>query len=139
MTTRSILDGLAEREQDLCARAEDLRGQLQQLTGHVSELEAELADLATTRKVLLTLETGETGETEHDAPPNVPANPAYQHILTALADADRPVRAKDLCRTLDLGLAPKHIEGMRSKLKRLVGLRLVTETEPGLFALPHQG
>jgi hypothetical protein len=135
MTTRSILDRLADREQDLCARAEDLRGQLQQLTGHISELEAELADLATTRKVLLTLETGET---EHDAPPNVPANPAYQHILTALADAGRPVRAKDLCQALDLGLEPKHIEGMRSKLKRLVGLRLITETEPGLFALPHQ-
>ena len=134
MTTRSILDLLTEREQAVRTHAEYLRVQLDQLTGQVGELEAELADLATTRKVLLTLEAGET---EHHRPPNLPDNPVYQHILTTLTDADGPVRAKDLCQALDTGLEPKHIEGMRSKLKRLVGLGLITETEPGLLALHH--
>lgn len=133
--TSPILDRLAAHEQAVRARAEHLREHLEQLTGQVRELEAELADLATTRKVLLSLETAETG---HPSPPDMPENPVYQHILTILADADRPVRAKDLCQALDLGLEPKHIEGMRSKLKRLVGLKLINETEPGLFALPHQ-
>jgi hypothetical protein len=47
------------------------------------------------------------------------------------------VRAKYLCQALDTGLEPKHVEGMRSKPKRLVGLGLINETEPGLFALRH--
>lgn len=135
MTTRSILDLLTEREQAVRTHADYLRVQLDQLTAQVSELEAELADLATTRKVLLTLETGET---ERHGPTNLPDNPVYQHILTALTAADQPARAKDLCQALDTGLEPKHIEGMRSKLKRLVSLGLITETEPGLFALHHQ-
>ena len=74
----------------------------------------------------------------HHGPTNLPDNPVYQHILTALTAADQPARAKDLCQALDTGLEPKHIEGMRSKLKRLVSLGLITETEPGLFALHHQ-
>lgn len=47
----------------------------------------------------------------------------------------RPARAKDLCQRLDLGLEPKNIEVMRSKLKRLVSRGLPIESEPNLFAL----
>ncbi|MGW0673046.1 hypothetical protein [Streptomyces sp. NPDC002746] len=69
----------------------------------------------------------------------MPDSPAYQHILAALGDAGTPRRARDLCRALDLGIEPKHIKGLRSKLKHLVGHHgLVAETEPGLFALHHQ-
>jgi hypothetical protein len=106
MTTRSILDLPAEREQAVHAQAEYLRVQLE-LTSRVSELEAELAGLATTRKVLLTLDAGET---EDSGLANLPDNPVYQHILTALTDVGRPVRAKDVCQALDIGLEPKHIE-----------------------------
>jgi hypothetical protein len=133
--TRPILDLLAEREQAVRTHADYLRVQLEQLTAQAAELEAELADLAVTRKVLLDLGA------EHAEPPGpaaLPDNPAYQHILTALADAGTPVRAKDLCHALDLGLEPKNIEGMRSKLKHLVARGLITEAEPGLFALHHQ-
>ncbi|WP_141662979.1 hypothetical protein [Streptomyces sp. Wb2n-11] len=127
----SLLDKLADREQAVRTHADSLRVQLAQLTAQISELEAELADLATTRKVLLTLAID-----EHDPQPrSLPDNPVYQHILTALADADRPVRAKDLCQVLDLGLESKNIEGMRCKLKRLVARGLIAENEPGLFAL----
>jgi hypothetical protein len=47
------------------------------------------------------------------------------------------LRAKDLCRALDTGTAPNHIETMRAKLKRLVATGLVTEDKPGLFAVPR--
>lgn len=76
------------------------------------------------------------GIDERDPQPRaLPDNPVYQHILTALADADRPVRAKDLCQVLDLGLEPKSIEETRFKLKRLVARGLIAENEPSLFAL----
>lgn len=131
MTVTSLLDKLADREQAVRTHADYLRVQLAQLTAQISKLEAELADLATTRKVMLPL-----GIDGHDPQPrSLPDNPVYQHILTALADADRPVRAKDLCQVLDLGLESKNIEGMRCKLKRLVARGLIAENEPGLFAL----
>ncbi|WP_406191744.1 hypothetical protein OG331_47700 [Streptomyces sp. NBC_01017] len=38
--------------------------------------------------------------------PDIPDHPAYQQILTALADAGRPMRARDLCRALDLPILP---------------------------------
>jgi hypothetical protein len=68
----------------------------------------------------------------------LPDNPVHQQVLTALSDARTPRRARELCQALDLGLESKHIEGMRFKLKRLVGPGLITEPEPGLFALHHQ-
>ncbi|MEU2865218.1 hypothetical protein ACIQWL_40660 [Streptomyces mirabilis] len=43
------------------------------------------------------------------------------------------MRARDLCEALDLGLLPKNVEGVRSKLKRLVAGGILAETEPGLF------
>ncbi|MFI1161918.1 hypothetical protein [Streptomyces sioyaensis] len=36
-----------------------------------------------------------------------------------------------------LALLPKHTEGIRSKLKRLVSRGILTEIEPGLFARPR--
>ena len=41
--------------------------------------------------------------------------------------------ARDPCIALDLPVMPKHVEGTRAKLKRLVGLAFLDETEPGLF------
>jgi hypothetical protein len=131
-TTASFLQMLAEREQAARAQAEYLRAQIEQLAGQLRELEAHLSDLATTRGVILTLADGEAHPPE---PPDLPGNPAYQNILAALAESPVPVRAKDLCHRLDLGPEPKNIEGMRSKLKRLVTRGLAAESEPGLFAL----
>ncbi|MET9474510.1 MULTISPECIES: hypothetical protein [unclassified Streptomyces] len=42
--------------------------------------------------------------------------------------------ARDLCERLDLAVTPKNIESTRHKLKRLVGLGVLAESEPGLFA-----
>jgi hypothetical protein len=35
-------------------------------------------------------------------------DPAYQQILTALTEAGRPMRARDLCEALDLSILPKN-------------------------------
>jgi hypothetical protein len=41
----------------------------------------------------------------------------------------------DVCHTLGLGTEPRHTEGIRAKLKRLVNRGILTEPEPGLFTL----
>ena len=66
--------------------------------------------------------------------PVLPDHPAYQQILTVFADAAGPMRARDLCERLDLAVMPKNIESTRHKLKRLAGLGVLTEAEPGLFS-----
>uniref|UniRef100_A0AAU1HXL0 MarR family transcriptional regulator n=1 Tax=Streptomyces sp. NBC_00180 TaxID=2903632 RepID=A0AAU1HXL0_9ACTN len=38
--------------------------------------------------------------------PDIPDHPVYQQILTALAVAGRPMRARDPCRALDLPILP---------------------------------
>jgi hypothetical protein len=42
-----------------------------------------------------------------------------------------------LCMALNLPVAAKHVEDTRGKLKRLVSLGFLNETEPGLFAQPR--
>lgn len=63
------------------------------------------------------------------------AQPAYLAILAEFERADGPLRAGQLCQILDVGTEPKHREGMRSRLKRLAARGIITEAEPGLFAL----
>jgi hypothetical protein len=58
-------------------------------------------------------------------------------LLATFEDAAAGLRAKDLCESLDAGLEPRQIEGMRAKLKRLIGRGILTEPEPGLFTLPR--
>lgn len=131
---RTFLERITDREQQATAAREQIRTQISELTARLDDLDAELADLAVARKVLLALGEDEPKPTTH---PALPDNPAYQHILTVLTDATTPLRCKDLCRALDTGTEPKHIEGMRSKLKRLLATGLITEHEPGLFAIPR--
>jgi hypothetical protein len=72
-----------------------------------------------------------------EPPPALPGHPACQQILTVFADAGRPMRARDLCQALDLPIAPKNTENIRSKLKRLASRGILVETEPGLFTQPR--
>jgi hypothetical protein len=99
------------------------------------EIDAESESLRLTRKTLLTLPMpSPAAEPER---PGIPDHPAYQQIRTALTDAGRPMRARDLCQALDLPILPKNTEGIRSKLKRLVGRGILVETERGSFARPE--
>jgi hypothetical protein len=60
---------------------------------------------------------------------------AYRQILVVFAQAPGPLRCKDVCVGVGLGTTANHVEGMRSKLKRLVERGILLEAESGLFAL----
>jgi predicted ArsR family transcriptional regulator len=57
----------------------------------------------------------------------------YRDLLAAVADAREPVRCKQLCEQLGLGTEPKHVEGARSKLKRLVDRGWLRRNGAGMF------
>lgn len=67
-----------------------------------------------------------------------PATPGYPQILAAFTTATEPLRAKELCQALHAGTEPRHVEGMRSKLKKLVTRGILTEPSPGIFTLTNQ-
>lgn len=58
---------------------------------------------------------------------------AYRDVVEVVADAG-PLRARQVCQALGLGTEPRRREGMRIKLKRLVGRGWLVEASPGLFA-----
>ena len=131
MDTQPIRDLIADREAAATAAAEALREQIATLTDQLTRAEDELADLAITRKTLLTL----TGEPDTPTPDATLTRVAYQQILAVFTTATNAMRAKDVCLALGLGVTPKDTEGLRAKLKRLVARHILVEAEPGLFAL----
>jgi hypothetical protein len=137
---RHLLDRIDAREQTLTCEAVGIQARIDELTARLRELEQAAGDLQVTRKTLLALGNGDGGRpaAEPAGPlPVLPDHPACQQILTAFAELQRPLRARDLCLALDLPILPKNTEGIRSKLKRLVSRGILTETEPGLFTLPR--
>ncbi|HEX6519976.1 MAG TPA: hypothetical protein VF070_08170 [Streptosporangiaceae bacterium] len=137
---RHLLDRIDAREQALAREAADVQARIDELTARLRDLSQAISDLQVTRKTLLALASQDDDQpaAEPAEPvPVLPDHPAYQQILTAFADLRRPLRARDLCLALDLPIVPKNTESLRSKLKRLVSRGILTETEPGLFALPR--
>ncbi|MER7576705.1 hypothetical protein [Streptomyces sp. NPDC126514] len=126
-----LLERIDAREREVVGDAAQIRAQMDELTARLRELDEEIESLAVTCKTLLALPPATPEPTE--APPVLPAHPAYQQILDVFADAAGPMRARDLCQALDLPLKPKNIESTRHKRKRLVSLGVLAETEPGLF------
>ncbi|GAA3730910.1 hypothetical protein HDA32_005602 [Spinactinospora alkalitolerans] len=124
------------REQALAREAEQTRARIGELTATLGELDEAIAHLQITRTTLLSL-IGEDGAEPAAPPPVLPDHPAYRQIMDAFADLGRPLRARDLCQTLDLPIVSKNVENIRSKLKRLVSRGILVETEPGLFTQPH--
>jgi hypothetical protein len=61
---------------------------------------------------------------------------SYQDLLEVLADAGRPLRAGSIAAAAGLSTGKSQIEGLRSKLKRLVERGWLAEGGPGLFTLP---
>ncbi|MBO1332602.1 hypothetical protein [Streptomyces sp. VRA16 Mangrove soil] len=125
-----LLERIDARERELAGDATRIRAQMDELTARLRELDEEIESLAVIRKTLLALPPLPEPAEE---PPVLSAHPAYQQILDVFADAVGPMRARDLCQALDLPLKPKNIESTRHKLKRLVSLGVLAETEPGLF------
>ncbi len=64
-------------------------------------------------------------------------SPVYQQVLDVFAASDGPLRCKQVCEQLGLGSEARHLEGMRSRLKRLVRRGRLVEPDPGVFALPR--
>lgn len=132
MTRPSLLDLIAEREAAASATVDRLREQIATLADQLTAAETGLAELAITRKTLLSL----TGHADLAAPADATiASPAYQQILTVFHAATAPMRAKDICRALGTGTTAKDTEGLRARLKRLVARQILAEPEPGLFSL----
>jgi hypothetical protein len=63
---------------------------------------------------------------------------AYRDLLEVLVDAGRPLRARQLVVLLGLPAEAAKVEGLRSKLKRLVTRGWLTEDSPGMFAVTGQ-
>jgi hypothetical protein len=123
-----LLDGIELRERQLAEQAGELAARLR-------EVEAEREALQITAKTVRAM----TADLDLEQPPAsvLPDGAAYQQIMAVFDQERRPLRARDLCLTLDLPVLPKHVEGTRAKLKRLVSLGFLDETEPGLFTQPR--
>jgi hypothetical protein len=133
-----LLDKIDARERALTSRLEQTQAEIDVLTARLGELGEAVEHLRITRKTLICLAAQDTDPTEPaTSPPSVPDHPAHQQILTAFADLDRPLRARDLRQALDLPIVSKNTENIRAKLKRLVNRGILLETEPGLFTQPR--
>jgi len=64
---------------------------------------------------------------------------AYQQILAVLGASATGMRAEDVCVARDIEPLPKHVEGARAELKRLVSRNILTEDRPGIFTLIPKG
>jgi hypothetical protein len=126
----TVLDLIADREATAGQTAAQLREQISALTTELARVEGELADLTTTRSTLRAL-----AATEFTADDPTIASAPYQQILTVLGAAPAGMRAKDICLALGVEPSPKHVEGTRAKLKRMVNRHVLTEDKPGVFAL----
>jgi hypothetical protein len=60
---------------------------------------------------------------------------SYQDILDGLADASEPLRAKYVDAAAGLSPEVSKVEGLRSKLKRLVEREWLIEDGPGRFTV----
>lgn len=133
MHLTAILDLIAERETSAGQTADRIREQitaLTALTAELARLDDELADLATTRTTLKAL----AADQFTDDDPTIASAP-YQQILAVLTANPAGMRAKDICIAVGVDPAPKHIEGARARLKRMVSRQILTENEPGIFVL----
>ena len=136
---RFLLDKIDAREQALTREAGQAQARIDELAAAPRTRRGDQRP-ADHRKTLISLAGHNDGQPAAEPagpPPAVPDHPAYQQILTAFADLRRPLRARDLCLALDLPVAAKNTENIRSKLKRLASRGILVETEPGLFARPR--
>ena len=135
---RHLLDRIDAREQALARGADEAQAAIDEAAARLREVRQEISDLQVTRKTLLSLAARGDEPAEPAAPaPVLPEHPAYQQIMDAFADNRLPLRARDLCIALDLPIAAKNVEGIRSKLKKLVSRGILAEPEPGLFTQPR--
>ncbi|MFD7827387.1 hypothetical protein [Kitasatospora sp. NPDC059803] len=127
-----MLEKISTRQRLVRETIAQLREQIARLGEQLAAAERTLERLEITHATVLEL----AAEDEHPPPEAEPLPSGYREILALFEHTDSGLRPKDVCQALGLGTEPKHIEGTRAKLKRLVTRSILTEPEPGLFVLP---
>ncbi|WP_409468505.1 hypothetical protein [Streptomyces sp. HC307] len=133
LTVAALLDKLTARQAAADAEVADLRERVAKVTDALAAAEHERDRWADARETVMALVAEVHPDQATDAARS--ATPAYQQILAAFTDAAGPLRAKEICQALEAGTEPRHVEGTRSKLKKLTARGILTEPSPGLFAL----
>jgi uncharacterized coiled-coil protein SlyX len=149
----SLIDALEARQAEVLDQVERLREQIAGLSEELSQAEERLSRLQITRETVEEVLAapsppvpGADG-TGGDAGGGVAAavvkaeaeldvtvmSPEYRAIIGVFATSGAAMRCKEVCRQLGLGTEPRHVEGMRSKLKRLVERGILAEPSSGLF------
>jgi hypothetical protein len=161
----SLIEELQRREAAARQEVDELRGEIARLNDRLARAEERLSRLEITRETVTEIlggvgadqpavaaEAASAGSLAVGGPPigvvTVPPwqpglaqsvlPPSYQDLLEVLADAGRPLRAGSIAAAAGLGTDKSKIEGLRSKLKRLVERGWLTEDGPGLFTLPRR-
>jgi hypothetical protein len=130
-----LLQALDLQEDAARALADGLRTQIDTLQTQLREAELRLEHLAITRTTITGLADRIPAQSAGpSASLELPEHPDYPRILAVFNDTTGPLKARDICQALDFELLPKHVERTRAKMKRLVTLGILTETEPGTFS-----
>jgi hypothetical protein len=155
----SLLERLEAREAAARTRVEALRAEMDRLAEQVAAEQALPERLEITRQTVVEVLAGEAlpGEAAVVSDPEAGVGTAaprvgvpvpvfgqdgdgrrlpvaYRDVMEVLADAGVPLRAGQVCQAVGTGAEPRHREGMRIKLKRLVERGWLVEVSPGLFA-----
>ncbi|MFE0135301.1 hypothetical protein ACFWY6_27575 [Streptomyces sp. NPDC059037] len=159
----SLLEKLHARASASQARAKELRIQITALQEELTAEETRLSRWTVTAETVAAL-LAEEGASEEDVaveavvgegtpaavaaerPRAVVSAPvtradgevlseANEDVVLALASAGRPLRSREICEALGLGTDHRRVEGMRTKLKRLVKYGWLAEEAVGLFSI----
>jgi hypothetical protein len=150
------MEALDAKEAGARARAVQLRGELGDLTRALADAEALLSRLIITRETVSeVLADGPRGADVVACPGPADlavaliaaeaagdvtvTSPVYQRILAVFAATTGPLRCREVCGEVGMETEARHVEGMRSRLKRMVERGLLAEAEPGLFTLAGGG
>ena len=160
----SLIDELQRREAAAREEAEELSGRIAQLAERLAGVEERLSRLVITRETVEEVLDGSGAEASptvmpdgvaasrpgHRSAVGVLAVPpwrpgldakvlpeSYRALLEVAEDAGRPLRAVQIAAAAGLSTDKAKVEGLRSKLKRLVERGwLAEDAGPGLFTLP---
>jgi len=147
------MEALESRRAEVLGQAERLREQIAGLSEELSRAEERLSRLQIARETVeevLAAPSSPVPDADTaggDAGGGVAAalvkaeaeldvtvmSPEYREIIALFATSGAAMRCKEVCEHLGLGTEPRHVEGMRSKLKRLVERGILAEPSSGLF------
>jgi hypothetical protein len=152
VSTDSLLDA---HEVAVRARVDELRAEAARVAAALGEAELALEHLVITRATLALVLAGPAAQSGTGQAPVTDAVPAaverlpvpkwtagldeqalpagYRQLWAVLVKAPEGVRCKAAATALGLEPVPKKVEGVRSKLRRLVRRGWAVETVPGLF------